>query len=95
MATTEPAQRQPPEGFYPALSSLIESAGTYLFTKDPSGRYVTRQRSSPRSGCRTGGVAQGAESLNDPLAVSSESFGSPVDAHLGGFTARGECYLGW
>lgn len=40
MATTESPQRQPPEGFYPALSSLIESAGTYVFTKDPSGRYT-------------------------------------------------------
>jgi diguanylate cyclase (GGDEF)-like protein/PAS domain S-box-containing protein len=40
MATTEPTPRQPPAGFYPALSSLIESAGTYVFTKDPSGRYT-------------------------------------------------------
>ena len=40
MATTKSAPTEPPPGFYPALSSLIESAGTGVFTKDPSGRYT-------------------------------------------------------
>jgi hypothetical protein len=56
---------------------------------------VTQRRLPQRSGCRTGGDVQGVESFNGLLAVSSESLGSPVDAHLGGFMAQGECYLGW